>query len=250
MVLALTAGFFSSTFAEDDVTVEGVKTKRMEMKSKVQQLKESTKEAVSENREEIKENISNYREENKKGRAELFAGVDKETRTQIKILIEETKAQIESLKAELAGSDDKEGILKQVEAVYNDHIADVKTLLADYPEALEAIQDRTEVFEANKTLREENKKTREAYRWARNKMVQSYKANFVKKIGNKLDAISDDRLEKLLDRIDTMESQFEENTEISDERRDTVISQLIALKELIQEHLEDTELDIDSLLSE
>ena len=130
-----------------------------------------------------------------------------------------------------------------------------QTAISEYYTELELLEKREDVFKQNTELRAENKEIRKEYRGERGELVSKYKSSFIKRIGNKLDKIPADKLEKVLDRIDAMEEKYEANDKISDERKDKIIAQLLALKEMIEEKLEedDTEedmIDIEALLSE
>ena len=65
-----------------------------------------------------------------------------------------------------------------------------------------------------------------------------YKKNFSDKLSSKIDTVSDDRLEKILERIDSIFEKVESNENISDERKETITAQLEALQEIVQEALD------------
>jgi hypothetical protein len=64
--------------------------------------------------------------------------------------------------------------------------------------------------------------------------------------------MSDSKLEKLLTQLDKISDRFEK-AKLSDEKKDEILSKIIALKEIIEEKLESNtidseEIDIEALL--
>jgi PHP family Zn ribbon phosphoesterase len=83
-------------------------------------------------------------------------------------------------------------------------------------------------------------------------MVIKYKENFVKRIGSKIEVLAQkkpEKLEQILTKIDKMIEKFENKTNLSSEKKDKIISQLIAIKEMVEDKLEETELNEDNELN-
>ena len=254
LITTLIMSFSAPVLADDsgDEMMERSE-KRMEMKMKMKEVKEVRNIEIDENRMQMKENRMHYKDENKQFNRGVFKSFDDDTKSAIKSLSEETKTEIKTLRENLRDSDDKEAILEQMKNLHATQIEKMKELLSDNTEALEVLENRIELFENNRELRMKNKKARIEYRGERSEIVEKYKTSFVKRIGNRLDSISDGKLEMVLEKIEVLIKKYEENEDISDDRKDKVVSQLVALQEIIEEKLEGVEediLDIDDLLED
>jgi predicted KAP-like P-loop ATPase len=77
-----------------------------------------------------------------------------------------------------------------------------------------------------------------------------YKKAFAEKLGERLDKISDEKLEKIISKIDSVKTKVEENEKMSEDKKERLFAQLDAIKDLINEKLDKTseDLDIDDLL--
>ncbi len=181
--------------------------------------------------------------------------VDSETRTELKDLASETQEKMKEFKQKLKDSDDKEAVIQEMKAFHADRVQKVKVFLQDNPEALEAIEKKKESFELKMEKRIENKDTSNKFKWKRMDLVRNYKKKFIAKVWSRLDNISDEKLEKISDKIEKLMERYESNDKISEERKDKFMSQLIALRELIEEKLaenalEDDVIDVDAILDD
>jgi len=71
----------------------------------------------------------------------------------------------------------------------------------------------------------------------RDELRMKYKQELAKKLGNRLDKISDEKLERIVKIIDSKVAQFETNDKLSDSKKEKIIAIYEALKELIEERL-------------
>jgi hypothetical protein len=81
--------------------------------------------------------------------------------------------------------------------------------------------------------------------------VGKYKESFTKTLGTKLDTIPTETLKTIGTKIDTLIEQYTNNTSLTAEKKENFVSQLQALKEIVNEKLTpatDT-LDIDSIFN-
>jgi len=109
------------------------------------------------------------------------------------------------------------------------------------------MMERREVFEENKKLRKENIEARKAFRGEREDKIVKYKEAFNSRLKSRLDRISDSKLEKVATKVDAAIEKIENNSRISDTKKDALMSQLIALKEIIDEKLEDNGAEEDTI---
>jgi len=100
-------------------------------------------------------------------------------------------------------------------------------------------------------LRKKNIENRKEFRGDRAKIIIKYKKRYLAKFGKKIDTIarkSPEKLNKVLDRIDSMENKIEENIKLTDKQKEKIFSQLIAIKEMIEDKIEESELNTDDEL--
>ena len=79
-------------------------------------------------------------------------------------------------------------------------------------------------------------------------MVEKYKQAFLNRLGDRIKKIPTSKLEKVLPKIDKIIERFEKNTKLSKERKERILSQLGALKEIIEDRLnevQETQVDIN-----
>ena len=181
----------------------------------------------------------------------MYLNLDEDTREQIKELWEETKEKIEELKEKYQDSDDREAMLQEMKTLHTDRVEKMKALMKSNPEAVEMMEKKKVEFQ-NKV---KSKVSATAFKWKRQELVKSYKKRFTKRIGNRLDNISNGKLEKISDKIDVLMDRYESNTKISEERKDRFVSQLVALKSMIDAKVaenaaEDDLIDIDGILGD
>lgn len=84
------------------------------------------------------------------------------------------------------------------------------------------------------------------------KMKVSYEKKLIKIIWNKLMNVSDEKLEKVILKIDTILDTIEKKKNISKTKKDQIIAQLLALKDIIYETINDKyysiDIDLDNIL--
>jgi hypothetical protein len=82
--------------------------------------------------------------------------------------------------------------------------------------------------EARKEMREENKmdrkEMRDEYKEKRFEMRMKYRKLINKRLGDKINKISDTKLEKVLVRIDSRITKIENNTKLSDSKKEKILA--------------------------
>lgn len=247
--------------------VQGMERKEVngEMRDKKQEFQEDMKELRQERNQELKdnkmqmqENRQEFRQENGEEMKDAFGELDEGTREALKDLGESHKEALDAIhekyKEMERNEENYEAMREEIDALNATHYEEVKALLGDSADALNLLEKRKDVFKENQDLRKDSAEARKEFRGERNELVQKYKDSFISRLKNALDKIPDDKLEKVLAKIDAAMEKYEENEKITEERKDKIMSQLIALKEIIEEKIEerDTEedgLDLEELLS-
>ena len=249
----------NSSYSQDEDDM--VKKKKGEYKEKMGKLREKRDGSIKVNRMEMKENRKDLRTEKKDNMWELKELLTTEEAAAMKALHEEKKASMEDNEKmskqdyKKLSDEEKEVIKEEKKTKMEAHMAKVKEILANNPEALKYIEEKhaqkAEMKTKHKELRDENMQSRKDFREKRGTLVDTYKKAFIKRLWNRLDKIEDSKLEKVLDKIDTIEVAFEAKTNMSDERKTKILSQIQALREMIEDRLEtsiDEEIDEDDIL--
>lgn len=109
------------------------------------------------------------------------------------------------------------------------------------------MEERKSVFSTNQDLRDENREIRSNFKAAKKEKIEKFRKAFTQRVGSRLETLSDEKLEKVIVKIDTMLERFETQADISEERREDMLSALLALKEMIEEELESDDLEEDVL---
>jgi F0F1-type ATP synthase membrane subunit b/b' len=162
---------------------------------------------------------------------------------------------MEELKIELKeaeSEEEREEIREEMDEIVEEYFEEAEEIVGSESDAAALFVKRKEVYETNERLRDENKEIRKEYRQTRNETVTKYRAAFIKRLGNALDRIPNEKLENVLDKIDTLIERYESSENVSEERKDKILGQLIALKEIIEEKLEgdDVEDEVNDLVEE
>jgi len=238
--LALSA----STYADDTGSGSMRGEARAEMKANMEEKRGELKEAINANKDEAAENRMNFREENKESFVEVIKSLSESEKEDFSELNKAFQSELEALKASISSSetvDAKEEIYAEILELKTEHYNDLTNLFSENEEALMLLEERKEVFLENQELREESKQLIKEYRGTRKETVAKYRTSFAKKLGNSLEYLSNERLEEISERITTLKVKFEDDEEISENKREALLGALYALEELIEEQVNSIE---------
>ena len=209
-------------------------------------------------RKEQRGNLKEYREENKGKIKEGIQDLSDEVKEELKELKETFKAEndalLEELKAAHEDGDDEavEELKEELHTLREEHYEAVKAALPEDSEATAALKERREVYKENREIRNEISEKRKEFREEKKELVGKYKKAFVNKLGNKLEKIPTDRLDAISQKIDGIIEVYSNNTRLSEEKKDALLSQLEALKDIIDDRINESEveeeLDIEAIL--
>lgn len=172
----------------------------------------------------------------------LLGQLDDNTRAELEALYEENKAALAELKGDKSEdmSDEekaeKKAKFETLKVAYQEKVAAV---LVDYPEVLEAMQAKHQERWEN----DESKMKEKRGEWKGDKEMKKwkYKKEFSSKFQSRLENISEDKLEMILETIVSYTTKVEANDNISDEKREDTLSKLEALTEMIQDMVNNTD---------
>ena len=216
-------------------------------KKEYKEIRWERDEYISENREEMKKNIQYYRENNDYW--DILSKLDDETKEKFKelknIFLSEIKALNDEYKIKERSEENIDAFIEARKALQDSHNSELKDLLSDNEEALEILEKKKEVYNKNSNLIKENMNIRKNFREKNKSLISKYRTSFKPRIESKLDNLSDEKLEKVLGKIETM-------IEKTDSKKENLLSALEALREIINEKLwvDDEYMDEDDLLEE
>ena len=183
----------------------------------------------------------------------LFENLDEDIQNQLEELKSQHKGAIKALHESFEEfkweEEKKEEFKAQMKALRDSNFEEIKSLLWEESEIVKKMEEHHAEKEAKKIARDEWKEKKKAFREARWDSISSYKTQFLEKIGDRIEKISEDKLKRILGKLDGLYTKTEWNTNLSDEQKETTLSKIVALQDLITEQLEETDLDIESLIN-
>lgn len=238
---------------DDNTSVKTEKEKVIEMRSnekeKIMEKRESTKVRIQANKVKAEINRKDFRSENAEEIKNIKVSLWEEQKAELAVLREELKVEMNDLKVRLeaASTDEqKEGIKDNIQNLMEEHYQAVEEIVWE-GEIKDIIEKRKTVFNENQNLREESKEMRREYLEVKKDTVQKYKKAFISRLENVIDELSDEKLVEVNDRIDSMIERTDSNVNISDEQKETLLSALVALKEIIEEKLQSDVMQDDAM---
>lgn len=162
-------------------------------------------------------------------------------KTQLKTLLDAHKTEMDSLFAQLKAAKGDDAKIKEIQASIESarasFLSQVKAIVGDNADLSKLVDDRTQVFEENKALRDENRQKRDELKAGIENTVAKYKDAFVQKLSAKIAKISDSQVQKLLDTVNAQITKVEANTKLSEANKTKLKAQLVALKEILEDRL-------------
>lgn len=267
LTLLVLSSSVSSVFAEDLTTTSSswanskfserkaeMKAKMEEKKEAFKQLKKERKEFVWNKREEMKQNREEFRNTHAEEFKTTFKSIDDEVKTKLKESRNSFKSErqeiIAKLKDKTISFEEKSELLKDLHEVNKNAYETLKDNLSWNEQALGLLEKRKEVYDVNSSIRSDISEKRKEFREKRSEVISKYKTLVIKKIGSKIDRMSDEQLEKLKERVEALYTKIENNDKMTEERKEKTLSLLEWLIDTINEKLEmivveeDNEVDI------
>ena len=124
--------------------------------------------------------------------------------------------------------------LQNIRIAYNEKLI---SLITD-TEVKNTLTKRLELLKQNFELIDSNIDARIEYRGTLNDKVTTYKDKLSTKLWNGLPKVKEANIEKVLSKVDSVITIIENNSKITQENKDKIMAQIIALKELLEEQIE------------
>jgi len=241
---------------------EWMKNTKILIKNGKDVMKEKKATLIEENKERklnIKNNWENFQEEYKEEAKEAFSELSDEDKEKLKELkekhMEVNKIIKEKLKEKNLTLEERENLKEEIREINNQFTENVKEIVWDNEVVIQFIEKREELRNENNELRSETREARRKYRWEYRELVGKYKQIFLNKLSKILPKLSIEKIGKVSERIEKMILQVEGKENITDEKKEKSLSQLIGLKELMEEELESREevnenVDLEEIIDE
>lgn len=113
--------------------------------------------------------------------------------------------------------------------------------------------DYKEKMKENKNeYKEKKQEAKQNFQDKKQELKMKYKAKFAKALEAKLANFSTDKIKAVIAKIDTVIEKYNSNEALTQDQKDKFVAQLNALKELLQEKIDETEnsINIDEILAE
>jgi hypothetical protein len=191
--------------------------------------------------------------EHRKEMEALFNVLPEETKSKLEALKETHKQEIkilhDTIKENKPDAEKKEAFLSQMKILRENHLAQVKEIVWTESEIVKKMEEKYVKFEERKAMKYERKKKRQEFREQKSEIISKYKGQFLGKIWDKISKMSDERLEKLSQKLSKIYTRTESNTQISDDKKETILVKIVALQELIDSQQKSNGLNVDELLN-
>jgi hypothetical protein len=244
---AIISTSFLTSYANEDATQSGsLHPKKEEMREYNSQIKAS----LDKQKAGVQQNIQEFHDEY--GMIEKYlSGTTQETRDAIKNLFIEHKTQMEALRKSFeekisssTSLDEKEAHRKEMLdasiALRNTFSQKVLEIAGENTELKAFFEARSQVRDKNETLRQDGLSERQNIRSERSEKIVQYKEAYAKKVGSQLEKIktkNPEKLEKIQTTLEKKITSVENNSKLTETQKETTLSQLEALKSLIEEIL-------------
>lgn len=176
----------------------------------------------------------------------------KENSEELKKKIEELKnSYIEKIAAVLDNKEEAEKIIEHRFQIFIKTQIENKERLKDMKEKIEKMKDKAKEFK-EKALDKAKEMKAKMEEHKESKLVDKYKAKFIKQLKNKLDNIPSDKLEAIVTKIEAKRQIIADNTKLKAAIKEKYLAQLDALLEILKEKLNpsEEELDINQIIND
>jgi len=235
-------------------TVETEDSNLSDKQEEFKKIREEERARIEANRERMKDNRVEFKWE--RGTWVLVKiNLTDDQKAKIKVIMDAHKVSADAVRASVASwSLTKEEWFKKLEELRISTNESLKAIVWDNVEAMRMLELKKDMLDKNMEIRKENGVIRQDFRQVRQDLKVKYKEKFVKALGTKLDKLSEEKLEKVLAKIETAIELTNANEKLSQTNKDKILAQLDALKDIINEKLwvtdETTDLDVDALITE
>ncbi len=196
--------------------------------------------------------MKSWMKESKRGFQSLMDGFSEKKIEELEEIKDEFRENMSELRDEFLDADsdrERDEVREEIEELQEEYYDEMKELFADNEEALEIIEKQERFSMQDIEMRMNRDKKRDGFRSDRKGFVKAYKWSFIERIGDRLDKIPVENLDKALEKI---ESRIEslEDSDMDEERKEARLDAYYALVEIIQDKLDDeeTETDIQNIL--
>ena len=171
-----------------------------------------------------------------------YDALDEETKATVMAIKEANKEAFTALKAEYKEmeqtDENKEALKAKMNELKDSLYADLQEALAGNDEALAALNEKMEKATDYANKKAVKTEARKANRGNKAEKVKGYKKAFSEKLKNNIDTISSEKLESVHSKIIVLVEKVEAKTNMDDDKQESLVAQLIALQEIIEDQIE------------
>lgn len=226
-------------------------------KEEFRKMRELERSKIEANKAKIKDNRQNFRAQIWTWALIKKPVLSDEVKAEVKKILDAHKVSADIIRLSVASwSLTKEEWFTQIEELRKTTYDSIKTLVGDNAEAIKILDMKENMLSQNMEIRKDNVQVRQDFRQQRQDLRVKYKEKFTKALWDRLDKMTDEKLEKVLTRIESAIEKTSANEKLSQTNKDKILAQLEALKSIINEKLwinedsETLEVNVEELLAE
>lgn len=226
-------------------------------KEEFRKMRELERSKIEANKAKIKDNRQNFRAQIWTWALIKKPVLSDEVKAEVKKILDAHKVSADIIRLSVASwSLTKEEWFTQIEELRKTTYDSIKTLVGDNAEAIKILDMKENMLSQNMEIRKDNVQVRQDFRQQRQDLRVKYKEKFTKALWDRLDKMTDEKLEKVLTRIESAIKKTSANEKLSQTNKDKILAQLEALKSIINEKLwineaaETLEVNVEELLAE
>jgi len=237
---------------------ENMEKNRELKREEFQKLKGEKRDFMLENKKIQKQNLRDYKQKNAGKIKESMGSLSDEVKEKLESINETFRSDNKLLLEELKNTEnneEKEEIKEKLKTLRETHYNDVHSILPSDSETFGILKERKEVYKNNKLIRWKMSDKRKEFREKRGELITSNKQKIINILWNNIEKVKAkpvEKLEKINSKIGGIIESFSSNTWLSETKKDSILSQLEALGDIIKDILntneEEEELNIEELL--
>jgi hypothetical protein len=211
-------------------------------------------------RDQMKANKAAFKE-GQDGLKAIFGKLDQTLQTQLRELSATNRSAIDALRNEESASgttaERKAAIKTEIKALHESHVAKILNVVGSGSIGTEVsnyFAKQKEMITKNEALREEGKKARMEFRQGKDEQVEKYKDQYFGQLKSVIPKLKNQKIDDMSMKIDALIAKIEGNMKMTDVKKEKFLSQVISIKELLEEEQDnrakDTEDDVVSAVLE
>lgn len=140
---------------------------------------------------------------------------------------------------------------EDMKKLYNDKKEQFENIKQDYKEKINSSETIKDMKIAKDDMKNQMKAVKEQFQSKKQDLKAKYKEIFTKKLQDKLSQFTQDKLKSIITKIDSSIEAYKSDESLTPEQKEKFVTQLTALKELLQDKLDEQEnsINLDEIIN-